>query len=123
MDNFDISKTGKIILFYIIMIPLSVMIAFLIYGMFFDSTSPQEYYLKEHRQFKLNSTIIQIYRDKKNHNNQTLVFRSDTLITLPPAWENNFKIGDSISKKSKSLKIEHYRGRKLLEVLNYDDVL
>ncbi len=36
---------------------------------------------------------------------------------ITPLWENNFRVGDSISKKKGQLTVEHYRNGKLLEVI------
>lgn len=119
--NNDISKKTMILLYSIIFVPLLIGIFVVIYINCSDKTTPQEYALNDQKSINVHSHIISIYRDKNNHNVQTLKF-SDTSFTIPPDWEDKFKIGDSISKDKGSLKMGHYTNGVLKEILDYNAV-
>lgn len=116
MDT-NIPATAKLVLFLLVFIPALTVLGFI----WFDKKTPNEYYLEEHTKFAIQSKIILIYNDKKNHNTQFLKFR-DTLMGVPATWEDKFKVSDSISKKKGSLKLSQFRNGSLIEVFDYNKV-
>ena len=86
-----------------------------------DTRSSGEIYLSFQVKKECFGKIKSIYRQKMNHNIQTLE-TENCLFQLPAKWEDNFQINDSISKKEGELSVEHYRDGKLIEVLDYHDV-
>ncbi|RKS26193.1 hypothetical protein CLV94_1250 [Flavobacterium endophyticum] len=121
MDNYMVLRKVKIFLFGIIFITLSIILSFIGYDLWFDPKSPFEHFLEAQSKINMQSKIIFIYRDVKNHNTQFIKLK-DTALGISPIWDDKFQVGDSISKKKGSLKIEHYRNNNLLEILDYNDI-
>lgn len=116
MDT-NISATAKFVLFLLVFIP-----AFIVFGfIWFDTKTPNEYYLEEQTKFAIQSKIILIYNDKKNHDTQFLKFK-DTIMGVPAKWEDKFQVHDSIYKKKGSLKLSQFRNGNLIEVFEYKEV-
>lgn len=86
-----------------------------------DKRSPSEIFLDSRRTINCEGKIHKIYRQKMNHNIQTLK-TENCEFQVEANWEDKFQINDSISKKEGELFVEHYRDGKLIEVLDYHDV-
>ncbi|WP_312553050.1 hypothetical protein [Empedobacter brevis] len=109
------------ILLAVILLPLLGLFSYIGYITFSDKRTNKEVFLDFVKQDIIHGQIELIYYQTKNHNQYTVATKNE-LIVLPQNWEHKFLIGDSLSKDSGSLKLEHYRDGKLLEVLDYNDI-
>lgn len=122
IQNFKLGKTDKIIIYSVLFIPLLILFIFMMKGLFFDPKSKRDYFFEIRQTYNFHGTIDSIYRQKQNHNILTLMSENN-ILPIDRGWQNKFKIGDSISKNQGSLLVEHYRDGRLIEVLNYEDLL
>lgn len=116
------SAKEKIILIGVIVIPLLLLFSWVFFESITDKETHKEVYLNHEIDTEYSGKVDSIYRLKMSHNTSTLKV-SDHNFYVPPKWENKFKVDDSIYKKRGSLKVEHYREGKLLEILDYNNVV
>lgn len=117
-------KTDRIIIGFVFGIPMMVFFIVVIYNVFSSSaTSGREYYLQNKREISINGIVDSIYREEFNHNILVLRISKKKIFSLPPEWENKFEVGDSVVKEYGVLTVRHYRDGKLMENLNYSDVI
>jgi hypothetical protein len=121
MNFYKIPNKAKLSIILLISVPFLLVFSFVGHDLWLNPTTPFEYFLEAQSKINVESKILSIYRDEKNHNTLFLKFK-DTTIGLNRLWENKFKVGDSISKKKGFLIVEHYRNEKLIEILNYNDL-
>ncbi|AYN03768.1 hypothetical protein [Flavobacterium sp. 140616W15] len=116
------STKGNNILIGVIVIPLLLLVGWFFFESLTDKEIHKQVYLNHEIDTEYSGKIDSIYRLKMNHNTLTLKV-SGHYFYVPPKWENKFKVDDSIYKKRRSLKVEHYREGKLLEILDYNNVV
>lgn len=109
------------ILIVIILFPMVLIFGVGFINYLTTTKSNKEIYLDTVKENVFHSSIKRIYREKTNHNVLTLEGDHE-IYTVYPNWEYKFKVGDSISKDSGSLKLKHYRDDNLLEILDYNDI-
>jgi len=115
------SKKAKFILIISFFLPLIVLFGYVFYNVITDKRTGKQIYLDNVKPYYCIGIVDSIYRQKMNHNIQTLKIKDGTL-ELPSSWEEKFSIGDSISKKKGDLILEHYRNGKLIEILDYNNI-
>jgi|SRR5690606_22693396 len=121
MYYFNLPNKVKYFLIFMIATPFVGLFGWVFLNALTDTRSSGEIYLSFQVKKECFGKIKSIYRQKMNHNIQTLE-TENCLFQLPAKWEDNFQINDSISKKEGELSVEHYRDGKLIEVLDYHDV-
>lgn len=92
------------------------------YNVLRESRTNKEIYLDLNRDTFINGRIDSLYHQKNNHNVFTIV-SDNHKFEVPRKWENKFKVGDSVSKEKGNLILKHYRGGKLIEILDYKDIV
>lgn len=121
MIDFHISNRSKVLLICFIIIPLIFLFFWVNYNNIFNPKSSKDIFLDLRKQDDCIGRIDSIYRQKMNHNILTLGTKNCQL-QVDAEWEREFKVGDSISKMRGKLILEHYRGNKLYQVLDYEDL-
>lgn len=86
-----------------------------------DKRNGGEIFLDSRRTINCEGKVQIIYRQKMNHNIQTLRTKN-CKFQVEGVWENKFLVGDSISKKQGESFVEHYRSGKLIDILDYHDI-
>lgn len=122
MTDLEISTKEKVILISVMTIPLLVLFGWIFFNSITDKRTRKEIYLDRVIDENCEGIVDSIYHQEMNHNILTLK-TNNCIYEVESDWENKFKIGDSISKKHGILKVEHYRNGKLLEILDYNDVV
>jgi hypothetical protein len=78
------------------------------------------YYLEKSLEFTINQeyqgVIKRKYYNERNHNAPTILFTNGKRITLPTNEFSNFKLGDSINKKSGNMIVEIFRDNRKIEI-------
>ena len=123
IKDFKISKTDNLIVGSVIGIPVVIVFFAIMYNVFFNKETGRDYYLSSNVGISVHGVVDSIFRQKSNHNILTMQISGGDLFTLAPEWANKFLVGDSISKNTGSLLVEHYRADKLLETLDYRQVV
>ncbi|GEM53702.1 hypothetical protein F0358_12860 [Empedobacter brevis] len=111
------------ILIIIILFPMGLIIGIGTFNYLTETRTRKQIYLDNVKKLAFHNSINNIYKEKRDHN--VLIIkgkRNDEKYKIYSNWEHKFLIGDSVSKDSGSLKLEHYRDGKLLEVLDYNDI-
>src|SRR5690625_4628490 len=121
MRNYELNKKPRIFLLIMIAFPFIVLFCIVIAPDLINPPKPGENYLQYKIKINCQGKVLQIYRQKMNHNIQTLKTENCSF-QLAAKWEDKFQINDSISKKEGELFVEHYRDGKLLEILDYHDI-
>jgi len=121
MNYFNLPGKVKYFLIFMIATPFVGLFGWVFLNALTDTRSSGEIYLSFQVKKECFGKVKSIYREKMNHNVLTLS-TMNCIFQVPYKWESNFKINDSISKKEGELFVEHYRGGKLLEVLDYHDI-
>lgn len=120
IDVKQISKKDVSLIKWVIGIPSLFFIGFVLY-MFLTKENINNVIKKTDLNEEFSGNVDTIFRDKSNHNVQTVRLTNGYVYTVTPAWENHFKVGDSLSKKKNSLELEVYRKNKLVLILDYND--
>lgn len=121
MNEFGLSWKMKLFLGVIFTLPFIVLFWVVLADDIINPKKLGESYLLDKIKINCQGSINEIFRQKMNHNIQTL--KTDYCIFgLPPKWENRFIVGDSISKKEGELFVEHYRDGELIEILDYREI-
>ncbi|WP_452218596.1 hypothetical protein [Lacinutrix undariae] len=119
MKDFNISNREKLIVVFVMAIPMLFLFGYVFYEYISDDRTAKERFLESVIQVNFIGTVDSIYRQKMNHN--TMVLKSNEYeFYVPGEWENYFKVGDSISKHKGQLILEHYRNSKLIRILDYN---
>lgn len=121
MRNYELNRKLRFFLLTMIVFPFIVLFCIVIAPDLINPPKPGENYLRDKIKINCQGRVFKIYRQRMNHNIQTLKTES-CLFQLPSNWEDKFQVNDSISKKEGELFVEHYRDGKLLEVLDYHDI-
>src|SRR5699024_5848660 len=103
----------RIFLLFILAFPFVILFWIVVGKEIINPKPPEEVFLNMRKKINCQGVVDSIYRQKMNHNVQTLKTRY-CIFQIDAAWEDRFLIGDSISKKKGDLFVEHYRDRKLL---------
>lgn len=110
----EISKSWQIcinILFLILFVPFFYFIVY---------KRDKIYYLEKSLEFTINQeyqgVIKRKYYNERNHNAPTILFTNGKRITLPTNEFSNFKLGDSINKKSGNMIVEIFRDNRKIEI-------
>ncbi len=120
VDKELISKKDKNIIGLIFGIPILFFIGFVGYS----------YLVRDNinnvkKENDLNATfggkVVNLFRDEHNHNIKTAVLSNNYIYLLPSDSEDTIKIGDSLSKKKNTLKLEVYRQGQPKMILDYHD--
>jgi hypothetical protein len=99
--------------------PLLLLFGWIFFNSITDKRSGKEVYLDMVIDDDCKGIVESIYRKKMSHN--TMILKTKHCeFQVEAIWENKFKLKDSISKKKGSLKVEHYRDGRLLEILDYN---
>lgn len=116
------NKTAKIIL-VISLLPPFIFLGYYFFSGVFGNKTRKEVFIEMMKEESFSFKIDSIYRDRWNHNTLTMKGKKAIDITTSEgAWENLFKVNDSIVKKRDSLKIYIYRNKKLDTILDYNDI-
>lgn len=121
MEKTAFSWKMKTFLFFIFTFPFVILFWIVAGKEVINPRTPEEVFLNIREKISCQGVVDSIYRQKMNHNVQTLKTRY-CIFQLDAVWEDRFLIGDSISKKKGELFLEHYRDGKLLEILDYHDI-
>tara|TARA_B100001105_G_C22219762_1_gene369126 strand:- start:136 stop:516 length:381 start_codon:yes stop_codon:yes gene_type:complete len=121
MGSFVDNGRAKYFLILVCSLPVITLFGWIFWTSITDTRTSGERYLDSKSDMVCSGTIDSIYREKMNHNILALKTKS-CVFDVPFNWENNFNLGDSISKKKGHLHVEHYREGKLLEVLDYREI-
>lgn len=108
-------KIEKIILTCIFSaVPLMVIILGIYYVFF--SPSPREIKTKNDLAENFHGKVDSIYEDKPNHDEWYAIIKNKYSFNLPPGWQSQINVGDSLSKKKGSFLLEVYKsdGRKVI---------
>jgi len=122
MTNLKIGNKEKIILASVMVIPLLLLFGWIFFDSITDKRTGKEIYLDMVIDDNCEGIVDSIYRQKMNHNIMALKTKNCEFL-VEAEWENKFKINDSISKRKGSLKVEHYRNGRLLEILDYNNLV
>ncbi len=121
MDKVSFSWKMKLFLAIIFITPFIVLFWVVLADDIINPKSSGEIFLNMREKIECQGVVNSIYRQKMNNNQLTLVTENCAFI-VESKWTRKFLINDSISKKKGELFVEHYRGGKLIEVLNYHDI-
>lgn len=121
MDFLNLPNKARCFLFFMIGAPFIGLFVWVFLNAFLDKRKASEIFLDSRRTISCEGKVQEIYRQKMNHNVQTLKAKN-CIFQIDAKWEDRFEIGDSISKKEGELFVEHYRDGKLLEILDYHDI-
>ena len=121
MEKTAFSWKMKIFLLVILIFPFVILFWIVAGKEIINPRTPEEVFLNMREKINCQGVVDFIYRQKMNHNVQTLKTKY-CIFQIDAVWENRFFIGDSISKKEGELFLEHYRDGKLLEILDYRDI-
>lgn len=121
MEKLVLPWKMKLFLLFILIFPFAILFWIVVGKEIINPKTPAEAFLNMRIKIDCQGVVDSIYRQKMNHNVQTLKTRN-CIFQVDAVWENRFSIGDSISKKEGELFVEHYRDGKLLEVLDYHDI-
>lgn len=121
MENFQLNKKTKAFLFITVLLPFIGLFGWVFFNAIIDTRSSGEIYLSLQLEKNCLGRVETIYRQEMNHNVLTLKTER-CIFQVPYKWENKFLVGDSISKKEGELLVKHYRGGRLIEILDYHDV-
>ncbi|QES93546.1 hypothetical protein F0358_12855 [Empedobacter brevis] len=106
----------------VILLPLLSLFSYIGYITSSDKRTNKEVFLDMVILDKFHEKIDSIYRVKKQHNGLIISGNNKSIGCPFVNCEEKLSVGDSVSKDSGSLKLEHYRDGKLLEVLDYNDI-
>ena len=111
------------ILIIIILFPMGLIIGIGTFNYLTETRTRKQIYLDNVKKLAFHNSINNIYKEKRDHN--VLIFRYWIAYQklMLPIWINFIFFIISFSfYDSGSLKLEHYRDGKLLEVLDYNDI-
>lgn len=121
MTDLKIGNKEKAILIFVMAIPIFLLFGWIFFNSINDKRTGKEIYLDMVVNNDCEGIVDSIYRQKMNHNIMVLKTKNCEF-QVEAEWEKKFKINDSISKRRGSLKVEHYRERQLLEILDYNNL-
>lgn len=121
MENFKLDGKVKAFLFFMIFSPLVGLFSWIVWDAFFDERTHEQMFLESEKKAEFVGKVDTLYRLKMSHNTLTLKTGKHNFY-VPAAWENKFLVGDSIAKKKGELFVKHYRGGRLIEILDYHDI-
>jgi len=104
----------------LILVPL---IALIYWKVFHNSLSRADLVLKEAADLSFHGRVDSIYFDKQNHNAETLIISDGYQYELYPDWSSLVAMSDSLSKDTGSLKVIVYRNDKMVNVLDYKELV
>lgn len=120
MNKEHISRRDQNIVKLVFGIPLFFLIGFMVYS--FLTKDNIAVVIKENNLAEdFAGKVVSLFKDEDNHNIKTAVLSNKYKYLLPAAWEDVIKIGDSLSKKKNTLKLEVYRQGQPKLVLDYSN--
>lgn len=114
------SKNDQLIVKVLFGVPALFFLVFVI-NSFLNIGDPLENKERTDLLTNFNGTITELYRDGANHNIKTAVMSTGFKFRIPYKWESIFQIGDSLSKKKSSLKLEVFKLGQPKLILNYKE--
>lgn len=120
MTIVKISRKDSKIIFLALFIPLAVLLGVVLVESI--RMPKNQYFFEIRKKASFHGVIDSVYRQSDNHNVMTVTAKGQ-LFEIERIWESKFIIGDSVSKYKDSLTIELYRDGKLMEILDYNDLL
>lgn len=114
------TPTDRTIIYGIVIVPMILLFGFVFWSAY-TGKSTDELILEDDLAEDFSGRVDTMYFETQNHNIKVAMLANKYRYEIYSLWERNIEIGDSISKKKGSLKLDIYKKGNTKITLDYRD--